>query len=105
MSKLFGPYSVTTSAVSWRDWAWAADRIAGAAGSEAPAASALTDLRKSRRFIAASAGTKPRSFPQRSCQNRRVRGWSAKPLQQQGIRHDGGAHHALLGFGLTQRHA
>src|SRR5688572_4885004 len=48
MSKLFGPYSVTTSRVSWRACALAGDHTAGMA---APTAAALADLRKSRRFI------------------------------------------------------
>src|SRR5262249_60709236 len=51
MSILFGPLSDTMSSVSWRDCALAGDQIAGAAGSALPAASAVTDLRNSRRFI------------------------------------------------------
>src|SRR5437879_6329857 len=54
MSRLLGPLSVTTSTVSWRDWAWAGDHTAGA-GNRLPAATAVIDLRNSRRFMAASA--------------------------------------------------
>src|SRR3978361_2101950 len=51
MSRLLGPFSVTTSSVSERASALAADQIAGA-GTMAPAATPVTDLRKSRRFMA-----------------------------------------------------
>jgi hypothetical protein len=51
MSMLFGPLSETMSRVSWRACALAGDHTAGAAGSALPAATAVTDLRKSRRFI------------------------------------------------------
>src|SRR5215469_8436022 len=54
MSRLLGPLSVITSSVSWRDWARAGVRTAGA-GNRLPAATAVTDLRNSRRFMAASA--------------------------------------------------
>src|SRR5262249_24495240 len=54
MSRLLGPLSVTTSKVSWRPWALAGDHTAGA-GNRLPAATAVIDLRNSRRFMAASA--------------------------------------------------
>src|SRR6202045_941102 len=54
MSRLLGPLSVITSSVSWRDWALAGDQTAGA-GNRLPAATAVIDLRNSRRFMAASA--------------------------------------------------
>src|SRR6202022_3699266 len=54
MSRLLGPLSVITSKVSWRDWAWAGVKTAGA-GNRLPAATAVIDLRNSRRFMAASA--------------------------------------------------
>ena len=47
---LFGPLSETISSVSWRDCAFAEDQIAGAETAP-PAATAVTDFRKSRRFI------------------------------------------------------
>src|SRR5215218_8176927 len=50
MSRLFGPPSETISSVSDRDCALAADQIAGA-GTIAPAATPVTDFRKSRRFM------------------------------------------------------
>src|SRR5580658_2210274 len=53
MSRLLGPPSVTTSSVSERASALAADQIAGA-GTMAPAAIPETDFRKSRRFMAGS---------------------------------------------------
>src|SRR6478736_1959511 len=53
MSRLLGPFSVTTRSVSERASAFAGDQIAGA-GIMAPAAIPETDLRKSRRFIGRS---------------------------------------------------
>jgi hypothetical protein len=50
MSILLGPLSETISNVSWRDCAFAGDQIAGAETAP-PAATAVTDFRKSRRFI------------------------------------------------------
>jgi hypothetical protein len=50
MSRLLGPPSETISSVSERAWALAADQIAGA-GTMAPAATPVTDFRKSRRFM------------------------------------------------------
>src|ERR1700690_53901 len=50
MSRLLGPPSETISSVSERASALAADQIAGA-GTMAPAATPVTDFRKSRRFI------------------------------------------------------
>src|SRR4051794_2113655 len=62
MSRLLGPLSETISRVSERASALAADQIAGA-GTIAPAATPVTDLRKSRRFI-------------RTLQHTRGPGWS-----------------------------
>src|SRR5437660_1684205 len=53
MSRLLGPLSETISKVSERASALAADQIAGA-GTMAPAATPVTDLRKSRRFMVIS---------------------------------------------------
>src|SRR3954463_8569754 len=53
MSRLLGPPSETISSVSERASALAADQIAGA-GTMAPAAAPVTDLRKSRRFMVIS---------------------------------------------------
>src|SRR3954467_13827442 len=53
MSRLLGPLSETISSVSERASALAADQIAGA-GTIAPAATPVTDLRKSRRFMRCS---------------------------------------------------
>jgi hypothetical protein len=50
MSRLLGPPSETIRSVSERASALAADQIAGA-GTMAPAATPVTDFRKSRRFI------------------------------------------------------
>src|SRR5262245_5422725 len=50
MSMLLGPLSETISSVSWRDCALAGDQIAGAE-TALPAASAVMDLRKSRRCM------------------------------------------------------
>src|ERR1700758_569716 len=50
MSRLLGPLSVITSRVSWRDWALAGDHTAGV-GNRLPAATAVIDLRNSRRLI------------------------------------------------------
>src|SRR4029079_9907966 len=50
MSRLLGPLSETISSVSDLASALAADQIAGA-GTIAPAATPVTDFRKSRRFI------------------------------------------------------
>src|SRR5262245_15927862 len=71
MSMLLGPLSETISSVSWPDCALAGDQIAGA-DTALPAATAVIDLRKSRRFIASlpNAGGCVRECPQRSCQNR-----------------------------------
>src|SRR5580704_625879 len=60
MSRLFGPLSLTISRVSWRDWALAGDQTAGA-GNRLPAATAVIDLRNSRRFMAASGPVRVRS--------------------------------------------
>src|SRR5215471_6159854 len=54
MSRLLGPLSVITSSVSRRDWAFAGVKTAGA-GNRLPAATAVIDLRNSRRFTVASA--------------------------------------------------
>src|ERR1700724_1497418 len=70
MSRLLGPLSVITSSVSWRDWARAGDHTAGA-GNRLPAATAVIDLRNSRRFMAASARVRwdvHGSSPQGPCQ-------------------------------------
>src|SRR5215510_12681905 len=68
MSMLFGPLSETISSVSWRDCALAGEKIAGADRTE-PAASAVADLRNSRRFIEASQLVIQSLglLPQRSC--------------------------------------
>src|SRR5438067_3507201 len=50
MSRLLGPLSETISSVSERASAFAADQIAGA-GTMAPAATPVTDFKKSRRFM------------------------------------------------------
>src|SRR5271170_1960930 len=63
MSILLGPLSDTMSRVSWRICALAGDHTAGAAGNALPAATAVTDLRKSRRFIAVSRPLKFRVCP------------------------------------------
>src|SRR5262249_12095033 len=73
MSRLFGPLSETISSVSWRDCAFAGDHTAGAAGRMLPAASAVIDLRNSRRFIIASARWCTEAVPQAPCQRRRAR--------------------------------
>src|SRR5579862_4302168 len=70
MSRLFGPFSVSKSSVSWRDCALAGDQIAGA-GTAAAAVIAVIDLRKSRRFMGASQGWRlPLLWvlPQAACQ-------------------------------------
>src|SRR5256885_6439285 len=53
MSRLLGPLSETINSVSDRASALAADQIAGA-GTIAPAATPVTDFRKSRRFMGCS---------------------------------------------------
>src|ERR1700687_2307467 len=53
ISRLLGPPSETISSVSERASALAADQIAGA-GTIAPAATPVTDFRKSRRFMCCS---------------------------------------------------
>src|SRR5450631_3968856 len=71
MSRLLGPLSETIKSVSERASALAADQIAGA-GTMAPAATPVTDLRKSRRFIRGLQRTRKGALEKRSqglCQN------------------------------------
>src|SRR4051794_27150038 len=72
MSRLLGPLSETISRVSDRASALAADQIAGA-GTMAPAAAPVTDLRKSRRFMVISSAwqSAPETDSQGSCQDLR----------------------------------
>src|SRR3954464_6566460 len=70
MSRLLGPPSETINSVSERASAFAADQIAGA-GTMAPAATPVTDFRKSRRFMRAlqrTTGTGLEMASQGSCQ-------------------------------------
>src|ERR1019366_873367 len=83
MSRLLGPPSETIRSVSERASALAADQIAGA-GTMAPAATPVTDFRKSRRFIGRLQRTRESAFgttSQGSCQIVAEAGWRLKRMR------------------------